>query len=102
MNMNVKPRINGPRASGIITVKMIRSGEAPMDFAASITPGSMVTRFCSTMRAAPKVAAITMPNTAAFRPIRLPTRASLNGPMAVSKMMNGIGRTKFTRKLITQ
>ena len=45
---------------------------------------------------------IILPTMAASVPIRLCTTRSVSGPIAVSKMMNGIGRMKFTRKFVIQ
>ena len=82
-----------------MTEVMIFHGEAPMERAASITPGSMATRFCSTTRATEKVAAITMTKVAGPRPMEPPITATVNGWAKASKMMNGMGRTKFTSRL---
>ena len=81
-----------------MTVRMIRHGLAPIDRAASMTPGSMAMRFCSTRRATAKDAAMTMTKIAASVPMVLPTAILVSGPTAVTRMMNGIGRTKFTAR----
>ena len=86
----------------MITVRMIRQGLAPMARAASMTPGSMATRFCSTMRATAKAAAMHMMKIAADRPIVVPTTCRVSGANMAIMMMNGIGRMKFTRMLSTQ
>ena len=96
---NVKPRISGPRASGISSVKMMRQGPAPTARAASITPGWMVTRFCSTMRETPNAVATASGTTAAVVPRKVPTTSSVRGAIATSRITNGIGRTMFTAKL---
>ena len=68
MTRNVYPSTSGPSASGRITVVMIFQRETPMDRAASITPGSTVMRFCSTMRATANVAPMVMVKIAALDP----------------------------------
>ena len=54
------------------------------------------------MRATAKVAAITMTNVAGSRPMELPSTATVSGWTKASRMMNGIGRMKFTRMLMTK
>ncbi len=80
---------------------MMRHGPAPAARAASIVPGSMVTRFCSTMRAMPKVAPTIIAKMAALEPIVVPTTARVSGPSVAMRMMNGMGRTMFTTTLST-
>ena len=77
------------------------SFEAPIARAASITPGSMETMFCSTMRAIANAAPKLIAKTAAFTPRRVPTTALVSGPRAAIRMMNGIGRMMFTRMFRT-
>ena len=67
--------------------------------AASMTPGSTVTRFCSTIREIAKVAAMHSGKVAARTPIVVPTTLSVSGAIAVMKMMNGIGRMMLTMTL---
>ena len=83
-------------------VRMMRQGVAPIARAASILPGWIATRFCSTMRATENVAAMIMTNTAAFRPMVVPTTSMVTGAIIAMRMMKGIGRMKFTRKFSTQ
>ena len=66
-----------------------------------MTPGSMVTRFCSTIREMPNVAAIVIGKMAAGVPRNVPSTSCVSGAIAVMKMMNGIGRMKFTTTFST-
>ena len=81
------------------TVTRMLVGRAPAARAASITPGSTVTRLCSTMRLTANAAAIDSANVTAFVPMVVPMTASMSGWMAVMKMTNGMGRTMFTATL---
>ena len=80
---------------------MMRQGPAPAARAASITPGLIVTRFCSTIRENPNVTAIERGTTAAVVPIAVPTTAAVTGDSARISTMNGIGRNTFTRRFST-
>ncbi|GAA3283387.1 hypothetical protein GCM10010493_74560 [Streptomyces lavendulae subsp. grasserius] len=91
-SMKVRPRTSGPSASGTRTVSRMRSGPAPIERAASMTPGSTESRFDSTIRAIPKVATIVMGKTAASVPIIVPTTARVTGARATMAMMKGTGR----------
>ena len=82
-------------------MKRIRSLEAPIARAASITPGSIETMFCSTMRAIAKDAPKVIAKIAAFMPRRVCTTALVSGPKAAIRIMNGIGRTIFTSTFST-
>ncbi len=59
----------------------------------------MAMRFCSTRRATAKDAAMVMTKIAASVPMVRPTAILVSGPIAVTRMMNGMGRTKFTATL---
>src|SRR5699024_2720590 len=80
----------------MMTVVMIFHGPAPIAREASITPGSMATRFCSTIRATAKVAAIAMTNVAGLRPMEVPMTETVMGWTKAKRIMNGMGRMKFT------
>jgi hypothetical protein len=80
---------------------MILARETPIERAASTTPGSTLIRFCSTMRATANIAPMVIAKIAALGPRRVPTTSSVTGPSAARRMMNGIGRTKFTTTLST-
>jgi hypothetical protein len=69
--------------------------------AASTTPGSTDTRFCSTMRPITKVAMTDIGNSTERVPTVVPIASSVSGPTAVMKMMNGIGRMMLTSTLST-
>ena len=81
--------------------KSVRRRPAPAARAASTTPGSTPTRFCSTTRPMTTAAMSAIGKTAAPVPIVVPSRASVTGPTAVMKMMNGTGRTMLTTRLRT-
>ena len=57
--------------------------------------------FCSTMRAIAKDAPKVIAKIAAFMPKRVCTTALVSGPKAAIRIMNGIGRTIFTRTFST-
>ena len=96
MNRKAYARIRGPSASGMSTVRMMVNFEAPMARAASMTPGSTGTRFCSTSRDVAKVHMTTIGKMAAAVPMDVPTTLMVSGCIAARKMMNGIGRMMFT------
>ncbi|MOA46170.1 hypothetical protein D3C78_1686510 [compost metagenome] len=66
--------------------------------AASTTPGSDATRFCSTTRPITTPAISAIGRIAAVVPMVVPMTISVSGAMAVMKMMNGMGLMMFTRK----
>lgn len=66
----------------------IRSGLAPIERAASITPGSTESRLDSTMRATPNVATTVIGKIAAFVPIIVPTTPRVTGASATIAMMS--------------
>ena len=70
--------------------------EAPMARAASITPESTGTRFCSTSLDVAMVHMMIIGKIAAAVPMEVPMTLMVNGCMAARKMMNGIGRMMFT------
>ena len=80
---------------------MIRNRLAPIARAASTTPGSTETRFCSTIRPMTKVAMADIGNSTERVPIVVPMTSRVSGPTAVMKMMNGMGRMMLTRTLRT-
>ena len=67
-----------------------------MERAASMTPGSTGTRFCSTKRDVATVHMMIIGKIAATVPMDVPTTLMVSGCMAARKMMNGIGRMIFT------
>jgi len=75
---------------------MMRTGPAPTDRAASMTPGCTVSRFCSTIRLMPNDAASESAKMIALLPIPVPTTRRASGWAAARKMMNGIGRNVLT------
>ena len=69
---------------------------APMHWAASMTPVSISSRLCSTMRAMNGAAESVSGTSAAVAPMDVPTSSRVNGMMKNIKMMNGRLRRRFT------
>ncbi|GAB7304156.1 hypothetical protein MAFF212519_20250 [Clavibacter michiganensis] len=80
---------------------MIRTGLAPTDRAASITPGCTVSRFCSTMRLIANDAPSDSVKMIAGCPMPLPVTRRARGCAATRKITNGIGRKVLTTRLRT-
>ena len=83
-------------ASGSSTRRMICTGVAPIESAASTRPYGTSVRLVSTCRPMNGMAAMTSGTIAAVVPIALPTTRRVNGMMATMRMMNGMERTALT------
>ncbi len=93
---SVTPRTMECRASGISTFQMIWKGEAPTDWAASMTPGSTSSSEDSMIRAIYGAAEIVSGTMAAVVPMEVPTMIRVSGMMATIRMMKGVERTALT------
>ena len=89
------PIINDGFDSGIKTLTIICQVDAPMDFAASITPASTSFKEDSTILAIYGPAAMTSGGITAFAPMVVPTKALVNGKTIISKIINGTARNKL-------
>ena len=94
-----KPSSSAGHASGSNTLAIIWSGEAPIDSAASITPGSISLREFSTTRATNGTAATASGKMAPRVPIDTPTSNFVIGINKKSKITNGIERPVLTMLL---
>ena len=90
------PVMSAGLASGMMTFQMMRSVDAPMDCAASMTPALTSFAADSTMRATYGAAAMTSVTITARLPRLVPTTNFATGSMATMRMMNGMLRRALT------
>ena len=91
----VQPEIRLGSASGSITLVTICQAEAPMDWAASITPWSTSRREDSTIRATNGKAAITMGGMVAMVPTLVPTMILDRGRVMIMRIRKGTLRSRL-------